>query len=127
MSVVLFQLGALVRGDCIFQRQRMQAEFLAKTGDGLAVRRFQFDPDESVRLSDMVADVVECDGMGFGIGEKQAVDGELQQRGTVVILGRVHGDGTRIQDRRALSVIVGGHASRPRFVIARLEAALATQ
>ena len=127
MPVVLFQLGALVRGNRVLQRQRMQAEFLAKAGDGLAVRRFQFDPDESVRLSDMVADVVECDGLGFGIGEEEAVDGELQQRGTVVILGRVHVDGTRIQDRQALSVIVGGHASRPRFVIARLEAALATQ
>ncbi|WP_296891735.1 hypothetical protein [Thiobacillus sp.] len=127
MPVVLFQLGALVRGNRVLQRQRMQAEFLAKTGDGLAVRRFQFDPDESIRLSDVVADVVECDGLGFGIGEEQAVDGELQQRGTVVILGRVQVDGTRIQDRRALSVIVGGHASRPRLVIARLEAALATQ
>ncbi|WP_296822766.1 hypothetical protein [Thiobacillus sp.] len=127
MPVVLFQLGALVRGNRIFQRQRMQAEFLAKTSDGLAVRRFQFDPDEPVRLPDMLADVVECDGLGFGIGEEEAVDGELQQRVTVVILGRVHVDGRRIQDRQALSVIVGGRASRPRFVIAWLEAALATQ
>ena len=81
MPVVLFQLGALVRGNRIFQRQCMQAEFLAKAGDGLAVRRFQFDPDESIRLSDMIADVVECDGLGFGIGEEQAVDSELQQGG----------------------------------------------
>jgi len=29
MPVVLFQLGALVRGNRVFQRQRMQAEFLA--------------------------------------------------------------------------------------------------
>jgi hypothetical protein len=81
MPVVVLQLGALVRRNRIFQRQRMQAEFLAQVGDGLAVRRFQFDPDESIRPSDMVADVVECDGLGFGIGEEQAVDGELQQGG----------------------------------------------
>jgi hypothetical protein len=43
----------------------------------------------------MVADVVECDGLGFGIGKEKAVDGELRQRwGTLVILGRVHADDT---------------------------------
>ncbi|MHB0975540.1 MAG: hypothetical protein ACYC0P_15015 [Thiobacillus sp.] len=81
MSVVVFQLGALVGGNRIFQRQRMQSEFLAQMGDGLAVRRFQFDPDEAVRLADMVADVVEGDGPGLGIGEEKAVvDGELLLR-----------------------------------------------
>lgn len=110
MAVVFFQLGALVRGNRIFQRQRVQAEFLAEAGDGLAVGRFQFDPDEPIRLPDMVADVVECDGPGFGIGEEQAVDGGLRQRETGAILGRIHADGTRIQDRRALSIIVRSEA-----------------
>ena len=34
----------------------------------------QFDPDEAIRLADMIADVVKCDRLGFGIVEEQAVD-----------------------------------------------------
>jgi hypothetical protein len=56
----------------------MQPEFVAQAGDGLAVGRLEFDPDETVRLADMVADVVQRDGLGFGIMEEQAVDGVLQ-------------------------------------------------
>ena len=74
VSVVILQFGPLVRGNRVFQRQRVQAELLAEAGDGLAVGRFQFDPDEAVRLSDMVADVVERDGLGFGVEKEQAVD-----------------------------------------------------
>jgi hypothetical protein len=112
MAVVFFQLGTLVRGNRVFQRQRMQAEFLAQAGDGQAVRRLQFDPDEAVRLPDMVADVVECDGPGFGIGKEQAVDDGLRQRrDTAVILGCVRPYDTRIQERRALSVIAKSRAS----------------
>jgi len=80
VAVVFLQLGALVGGNRVFQRQRMQAQFLAEAGDGPAVRGFQFDPDEPVRLPDMVADVVECDGLGFGVGEEQAVDDGLRLR-----------------------------------------------
>jgi hypothetical protein len=65
VPIVFLQFGTLVGGNRVFQRQRVQAEFLAQTGDGLAVRRFQFDPDETVRLPDMVANVVEFDGLGF--------------------------------------------------------------
>jgi hypothetical protein len=56
----------------------MQPEFVAQAGDGLAVGLFELDPDEAVRLADMVADVGLRDGLGFGIVEEQAVDGELQ-------------------------------------------------
>ena len=55
---VFLEFGALVDGNRIFQRQRMEAEFIAQTRDGLAVGRLQFDPDETIRLSDMIADVV---------------------------------------------------------------------
>jgi hypothetical protein len=52
----------------------MQAELIAQTGDGLAVGRFEFDPYEAVRPPDMIADIVKCDGLGFGAVEEQAVD-----------------------------------------------------
>jgi hypothetical protein len=81
VSLVVFQFGPLVRGNRVFQRQRMQAEFLAQAGDGLAVRRFQFNPDETIRFFDVVTDVVEFDGLGFGIGKEKAVDDGLQLRG----------------------------------------------
>ena len=61
-------------GNRIFQRQRMQPELIAQAGDGLAVGRFQFDPDETIRLADVVADVVEGNGPDFGIVEEQTVD-----------------------------------------------------
>ena len=37
VAVVFLELGALVGGDGVFQRQGMQAEFFAQTGDELAV------------------------------------------------------------------------------------------
>lgn len=74
-------------GNRIFQRQRMQPELIAQAGDGLAVGRFQFDPDEAIRLADVIADVVKWDGLDFGIVEEQAVDDVLQlERGCVAIL-----------------------------------------
>ena len=77
---VVFQFGPLVRRNRVFQRQRMQAEFLPQAGDGLAVGGFQFNPDEAVRLPDMVADVVECDRLGLVFGKEQAVDDGLRLR-----------------------------------------------
>jgi hypothetical protein len=76
--LVFFQLGALVGGNRVFQRQRMQAEFVAEAGDGLAVRRLEFDPDEAIILPDVVADVVESDAADVSILEKLAVDVGLQ-------------------------------------------------
>jgi len=81
VPVVFLEFGTLVGGNRIFQRQRMQPEFIAQTGDGLAVGRFQLDPDETIRLADMLADVVERDGLGCGIVEDQAVDDELRSEG----------------------------------------------
>jgi len=65
MPVVFLEFGALVGGNRVFQRQRMQPEFIAETGDGLAVGRFQFDPDETIGLADMIADVVKWDGLNL--------------------------------------------------------------
>ncbi|HWR77363.1 MAG TPA: hypothetical protein VN283_09165 [Thiobacillus sp.] len=56
----------------------MQAEFIAQTRNGLAVGRFEFDPDEAIRLADMIADIVKGDCLGFGIVKEQAVDDELR-------------------------------------------------
>jgi hypothetical protein len=61
----------------------MQAQFVAQAFDGVTVGRIEFDPDEAIRLVDVVADVVECNGLGLGLGlgvaEKQAVDDGLRQ------------------------------------------------
>ncbi|WP_237763178.1 hypothetical protein [Thiobacillus denitrificans] len=56
----------------------MQAELIAQMRNGLAVGRFEFDPDEAIRLADMIADIVQGDGLGLGIVEEQAVDDELR-------------------------------------------------
>jgi hypothetical protein len=64
MAVIFLELGALVGGNGVFQRQRMQAELFAQTGDEFAIRRFQFNPDETIILADMVADIVKGDGLG---------------------------------------------------------------
>jgi len=56
----------------------MQSEFIAEARDGLAVGGFQFDPDETVRPADMVADVVKGDRAGCGVLEEQAVDDGLR-------------------------------------------------
>jgi hypothetical protein len=50
MFAVFLDLGTLVAGNGVFQREFVQAEFLAQPGDSFAVRRFQFDPDEAVWL-----------------------------------------------------------------------------
>jgi hypothetical protein len=78
VSVVFFELGALVGGDGVFQRQRMQAEFFAQARDQRAIGGLQFDPDETIVLADMVTDAVKGDGLGGGIMEEQAVDDELR-------------------------------------------------
>ncbi|MCA1979100.1 MAG: hypothetical protein LDL19_07665 [Thiobacillus sp.] len=74
MRFVFFQLGSLVGGDRVLQRQRMQAELVAEPGDGLAVGRFQFDPEKAVRLADVLADVVEGNRPGLAVENEQAVD-----------------------------------------------------
>ena len=66
--------GTLVGGNGVFQGELVQAEFLAQSGDGLAVGRLQFDPDEVVGTGNVVADVVKRDRLDFGIVEEQAVD-----------------------------------------------------
>jgi hypothetical protein len=70
----------------------MQAELIAQTGDGLAVGRFEFDPDEAIRPADMIADIVKCDGLGFGIVEEQAVDDELRsdEKSVVILVHATH-------------------------------------
>jgi hypothetical protein len=74
--VVFLELGPLMGGDGIFQRQRMQAEFVAQTRDGVGVGGFELDPDETIRLADMVADVVECNRLAGRVAKEQAVDDE---------------------------------------------------
>jgi len=80
VAFVFLEFWALVGGDRIFQCQRMQPQLIAQAGDGLAVGRFEFDPDEAIRLADMVADVVECNRLDFGVLKEQTVDDELRQR-----------------------------------------------
>lgn len=74
MTFVFFEFGTLVCRYRIFQRQRMQAELVAQAGDGLAVGRAQLDPDETVGLADMIADIAELDCLDIRIAEKKAVD-----------------------------------------------------
>jgi hypothetical protein len=64
MAFVLLELGALVGGNRVFQDQRMQPQFIAQASDGVAVGRFEFDPEKTPRLADMIADVVECNRLG---------------------------------------------------------------
>ena len=63
-------------GNGVFQRQRMQAELIAEAVDGLAVGRLQLNPDETIRLADMLADVVKRDRLGLSlvVTEEQAVN-----------------------------------------------------
>jgi len=74
MSLIFFEFGTLVGGYGVFKRQRVQSQFVAQTGDGRAVGRLQFDPDEAVRLADMIADVVEINGLDGGVLKELAVD-----------------------------------------------------
>jgi len=60
------------------QRQFVQAEFLTQPGDRLAVRVLHLDPDETIGMHNMLADVVEFDRLDGGIVEEQAVDGDLR-------------------------------------------------
>jgi len=77
MAFVFLELGALVGGNRVFQRQRVQAERIAQASNGLAVRRPGFDPDEAVRLPDMLKDLVKRDSLGVSAMEERAVDGSL--------------------------------------------------
>ncbi|MDT3705390.1 MAG: hypothetical protein ROZ09_01095 [Thiobacillus sp.] len=70
MLTVFLDLGPLVAGNGVFQREFVQVEFLAQPRDSPAVGRFQFDPDEVVRAGDILADVVERDRLGCGIVEE---------------------------------------------------------
>lgn len=80
MTLIFLELGTLVGGNRILQRQCMQPQLVAKPGDGLAVGRLELDPDEAISLADVIADVVERNRLGFGIVEEQAVDDGLRQR-----------------------------------------------
>jgi hypothetical protein len=74
MLAVFLDLWTLVGGNGVFQGEFVQAEFLAQSGDGLAVGRLQFDPDEVVGADDVLADVVKRDRLDLGIVEQQTVD-----------------------------------------------------
>jgi hypothetical protein len=80
MLAVFLELGALMGRNGILQREFVQAEFLAQLGDSLAVGCFHLDPDETIGMDNMLADVVEFDRLDFGIVEEQAVDDGLRQR-----------------------------------------------
>jgi hypothetical protein len=71
---IFFQFGTLVGRDGILQRQRMQPKLIAEAGDGQAVWRFELDPDETIRLADVVADIDKRNGLDLGVVEEQAVD-----------------------------------------------------
>ncbi|MFO7541490.1 MAG: hypothetical protein R6W97_01610 [Thiobacillus sp.] len=74
MPLVFLELGTLVGGNGILQRQRMQAQLVSETRDGVTVGRGQLDPDETIRLADMAADFVKRDGLGTRVPEQQVVD-----------------------------------------------------
>jgi hypothetical protein len=80
MALVFLELGALVGGNRVFQRQRMQPQLVTQAGDRAAVGRLEFDPEEAVRLADVIADVVERDRLDLGFLEKQTVDDGTRQR-----------------------------------------------
>jgi hypothetical protein len=103
-------------GNRVLKRQRMQAEFVTQMTDGLAVGRFQFDPDEAIRLADVIADVVKRNHPGVGILEEQAVDDGLRNWKRVLIL--VHAAcayskpahaGCRLRDGRQVADRSGKH------------------
>jgi hypothetical protein len=79
MFSVFLEFCTLVDGNGIFQRQLVQAEFFTQPGDSLAIGRLQFDPDETIRIGNMLADVVKCNRLDRGIVEEQAVDDGLRQ------------------------------------------------
>jgi len=80
MFSVFLEFCTLMGGNGIFQRKLVQAEFFAQPGDSLAVGGFQLDPEETIGMGNMLADVVKFDRLDFGIVEEQAVDDELRQR-----------------------------------------------
>ena len=69
MAFVFFQLGALMGRDRIFQRQCVQAKLVPQPRDSLVVGRSQLNPDEAIRLADMIADVGKGNGLDFRIVE----------------------------------------------------------
>jgi phage tail protein X len=77
MALVFLKLGTLVGGNRVFQRQRVQTERIAQAGDGLAVWRPGLDPDEAIRLPDMLTDIVERDSQGVSAKKERAVDRSL--------------------------------------------------
>ncbi len=74
MAFILFEFGALMGGNRIFQCKRVQAEFIAEARYGVAVRRVQLNPDKAVRPPDMVADVAKRNGLKLVVAKKLAVD-----------------------------------------------------
>jgi len=78
MAAIFLELGALVDGNGVFQRQFVQPELLAQLGDGAAVRRSQLDPDEIIRIADVLADILQRDGVGRFGPEQQTVDNGFQ-------------------------------------------------
>jgi len=52
----------------------MQAKLAPQSRNNLPVRGFQFNPDKTIGLADMVADIVKRDGLDFSVLEKKAVD-----------------------------------------------------
>ena len=47
----------------------MQAKLVPQSRDGLVVGRSQLNPDEAIRLADMIADVGKGNGLDFRIVE----------------------------------------------------------
>ncbi len=84
-------------GNGVFQRQCVQAELIAEAADGLAVGRLQLNPDEAIRLADMLADVVKRDRLGLRlvVTEEQAVNlglrwDESKQGDSMACSGQLH-------------------------------------
>jgi len=80
MFSVFLEFCTLMDGNGIFQRQLVQAEFFAQPGDSLAIGGLQLDPDETIGMGNVLADVVKCNRLNCGIVEEQAVDDGLRQR-----------------------------------------------
>jgi len=60
----------------------VQPQFVAQPGDRVGVGRLEFDPEKPIGQADVLADVVERDGLGLRIAYEQTVDEGLRRAWT---------------------------------------------
>src|SRR5262249_45863049 len=64
MALVPIDLGPLVLVLGVFQRQRVQPEFLAQHGQVVGVRVKQVKPDDGALVADVLTDIVDGEALG---------------------------------------------------------------